>query len=160
MKKGSKHTLDTKIKNSDSHKGKRMGEENNKWKGDNVGYTALHDWVRGKLGKANKCENKLCLGVSKTYDWANISGEYKRDLKDWQQLCRSCHLKMDWRPKEFCRNGHLLVEVGIWIDSRGSRICKECKKENAKKDYKKNKEAIIARVTNWRRLKRSTIKRI
>jgi len=161
MKIGSKHTMKAKIKNSESHKGKRMGEENNKWKGDVVGYGALHDWVKSRLGNAYKCENKFCEKISKTYDWANISGEYRRDTNDWRQLCRSCHKKSDWRPKETCRNGHLLRDVGVLIDCRGSRICKMCKKVNAHKEYIKNKQHVIDRVNKWRKNKkiRSTIKK-
>jgi len=29
------------------------------------------------------------------YEWANISGEYKRDVSDYIQLCPSCHRKFD-----------------------------------------------------------------
>ena len=81
------------------------GKEHFAWKGDNVGYGALHDWVRLHLGKANHCDNKNCyyprlnsLGKimykPKQYTWANISGEYKRDINDWHQLCQSCN-KLD-----------------------------------------------------------------
>lgn len=64
------------------------------WKGDNVGYGQLHKWVRANLGKPSLCEN--CLTTSaKIYDWANISGEYLRDLSDWARLCRPCHKLID-----------------------------------------------------------------
>ena len=63
-------------------------EKNYKWKGDGVGYGALHGWVHRRLGKAKDC--KRCFGESKRYIWHNISGEYKRDLSDWIQLCKLC----------------------------------------------------------------------
>ena len=71
------------------------GENHFAWKGDEVGYIALHDWVKSKLGKANQCED--CSGArnSKRFEWANISGEYKRELADWKQLCSKCHHEFD-----------------------------------------------------------------
>lgn len=64
------------------------------WKGDKVGYNALHDWVRRKKGTPLKCE-KCGTEKSKKFEWANISGKYKRVLTDWVRLCGSCHKKMD-----------------------------------------------------------------
>lgn len=38
----------------------------------------------------------------KRYEWANISGEYKRDRSDWVMLCPSCHRKIDMGKEELC----------------------------------------------------------
>lgn len=47
-------------------------------------------------GKANKCSNPECkIKNPKSYDWANISGKYKRDLNDFMMLCRNCHRAFD-----------------------------------------------------------------
>jgi len=65
------------------------------WKGDEVGKTALHNWVERKLGKPKKCEH--CGDTKKgKYDWANKSQEYKRELSDWIRLCKACHAKYDY----------------------------------------------------------------
>lgn len=72
-----------------------LGERNVKWKGDMVGYNALHTWVHRILGKANKCTAFDCLKKSKRFEWANKSGDYKRDANDWLQLCKVCHAKYD-----------------------------------------------------------------
>lgn len=83
-----------------------MGDKNPEWKGDKVGYFALHNWISRQLGKANHCDNRNCiyprynsrkvlLKAPKRFEWSNISGLYKRDLSDWQQLCPSCHQKYD-----------------------------------------------------------------
>lgn len=66
-------------------------EKHNLWKGDKVGYCALHRWVRKQLGIPTFCNNNL-NHISKRFVWANISGEYKRDLNDWHSLCNSCNL--------------------------------------------------------------------
>lgn len=53
-----------------------------------VGYAGLHAWVKRQNGKAKKCINGH---IAKRYYWANKSGEYKRDLNDWHELCQSCN---------------------------------------------------------------------
>lgn len=80
-------TLDT------SQSGVR-GKQNHMWKGDEVGYSAIHKWVARQLGKPSKCEN--CGDTSKRkYEWANLSRQYKRDLKDWKRMCTPCHRAYD-----------------------------------------------------------------
>ncbi len=92
--KGSIRTPEQRRKISEFNKGKYTGEENNKWKGDKVGYHALHNWVARQLGKPSKCEH--CSDTTaKRYEWANISREYKRDISDWVRLCSSCHHTFD-----------------------------------------------------------------
>lgn len=77
------------------HKGKKIGSKSPRWNPDRNSYFVLHNWVVEQLGKPLKCET--CLTTSaKRFDWANISGKYKRNLKDWKRLCRSCHLKLDY----------------------------------------------------------------
>lgn len=64
------------------------------WKGDAVGYTALHDWVRRNLGTPQGCDD--CGTTEKRiYQWSNMSGEYKRDLSDWKRRCIPCHKSYD-----------------------------------------------------------------
>ena len=76
----------------------RIAENNPNWKGDNVGLTALHQWVKKRLVRSKYCKDcKVALAV----DLANISQEYKRDLSDWEWLCRKCHMKKDGRLEIF-----------------------------------------------------------
>jgi hypothetical protein len=42
------------------------------------------------LGKARKCSNDITHPGR--YGWANISGEYRRDIDDWHELCHICNL--------------------------------------------------------------------
>jgi hypothetical protein len=70
----------------------KIGEKNPIWKGDNVKYRALHAWLERNKHHTKNCERchkkkKLCL--------ANISGNYKRDINDYEWLCYSCHNKKD-----------------------------------------------------------------
>ena len=118
-RKGTKHTTQAKKRMSNSSKGqipwnkgltnlpspskktiekrkiKMLGANNHFWKGNNVGYGGVHTWIRKKYGKAKYCKNNKCLNKSIIYEWANISGKYKRNKKDYFQLCRSCHRRFD-----------------------------------------------------------------
>jgi len=72
----------------------RMKEENNPmWKGNDVKYDALHEWVRRYKKKPKRCPE--CGKLTTKLDIANISGEYKRDLSDFKYLCRKCHIMRD-----------------------------------------------------------------
>jgi hypothetical protein len=79
---------------------KLTGEKSHNWKGSNVGYGALHQWVRKELGKPSKCE-RCGSTEAKRYEWANISLESKRDLSDWERLCVSCHRKEGFKRGEY-----------------------------------------------------------
>jgi hypothetical protein len=75
---------------------KMFGEDNHKWKHDDVGYRALHKWVERNLGKPKRCEfcgldNLTCHKIH----WANKSHKYLRDKKDWIRLCAKCHKMFD-----------------------------------------------------------------
>lgn len=74
-------------------KGIRTGELNGMWKGDNVGYYALHAWVKRLLGKATKC---IECGSERNVQWANKDHKYHRESNNWMQLCVPCHRKHDY----------------------------------------------------------------
>ena len=73
-----------------------LSEKNVNWKGDKVGYIALHEWVTRRFKKTKLCQN--CKERS-PFDLANKSGKYKRDIRDWKWLCRRCHMLEDGRMK-------------------------------------------------------------
>lgn len=82
----------------------KLGVNNPVWKGDDVSYGALHDWVKDHLPKTQLCQ--ICKEVS-PFDLSNISGLYSRDLADWQWLCRSCHMYLDGRIHNLRNNKEL-----------------------------------------------------
>lgn len=75
-------------------KGQLANEKHHFWKGNNVGYDAIHNWVNRNYGSPRRCEDCGTEDALK-YDWANISGQYKRDKFDWRRLCRKCHHAFD-----------------------------------------------------------------
>lgn len=72
----------------------KSGDKNPSWRGENVGYSGVHDWVKKNYGSPQKCV--VCGTESaKVFDWANISEKYLRDISDWKRLCRPCHFDFD-----------------------------------------------------------------
>ena len=70
----------------------KKGNKNINWKGDEVKYVGLHKWIRKYKPKPKFCE--ICK-IKPPKDIANISGEYKRDIEDYQWICRRCHVIKD-----------------------------------------------------------------
>jgi hypothetical protein len=76
---------------------KNQNENNHNWKGEKVGYCALHTWVKRKLGIAKKCEfcGEKKTSLPNSVGWANKGHTYKRNLTDWISLCIKCHSSYD-----------------------------------------------------------------
>jgi len=72
----------------------KIANKNPNWKGEKVGYAALHNWIERHYGKPKKCSH-CGTEVAKKYEWANISGKYVRDIKDFIRLCDRCHKVFD-----------------------------------------------------------------
>ena len=75
-----------------SRKGINLGEKNHNWKGNNVTYHTLHNWIRRRLVKPElcpKCQRKVKLQLSCK------DHKYIKDLTLWSYLCQSCHRKAD-----------------------------------------------------------------
>ena len=70
------------------------GKNSPHWKENGISYIGIHAWLHREFGRADRCDNCGKKGL-KRYDWHNISGNYKRDRKDWIRLCRKCHYKAD-----------------------------------------------------------------
>jgi hypothetical protein len=81
---------------------KLLNEQNGQWKGEDVGYGSLHRWI-----ERHKPKPALCMRCHKRplYDLANISGKYKRDINDFEWLCRRCHMNDDGRIKNLKQFG-------------------------------------------------------
>lgn len=73
----------------------KRGKYNNMWKGNKVGYNAVHAWVNRNKPRVDKCQN--CGKESKKLDLANLDGKYNRDLNNYKYFCRRCHMKYDYK---------------------------------------------------------------
>ena len=83
-------------------KSRNVGDKNAMWKGDHVGYGALHDWIKSHKPKPALCENCQQRSV---IELANISGKYLRSINDYQWLCRKCHMVLDGRLEKITTSG-------------------------------------------------------
>ncbi len=88
------------LMNKESYLGINKSEKNGMWKGDKVGRLSLHEWGRNHKEKPLICEK---CKERPPYDLANKSGNYKRDLDDWEWLCRKCHMESDGRLEKFIK---------------------------------------------------------
>jgi hypothetical protein len=74
-------------------KGHPKGADHYRWRGDEVKYAALHNWLRKHLGKPTICAH--CNKEGAHHDWANVDHKYRRVAEDYLRLCESCHYKYD-----------------------------------------------------------------
>ena len=90
---GKKLSEETRKKMSISIKqGCKRGPDHYKWKGNDVGYHALHIWVKNRLPKPDLCQQ---CNNRPSEDLANITGIYSRDFNNWQYMCKKCHTRYD-----------------------------------------------------------------
>lgn len=77
--------------------------------GVSINYNTIHKWNLRKNGKATRCENINCFGVSKKYEWSLIHGKpHTRDIKNYYQLCKQCHALYDLRKIKIIISPHYL----------------------------------------------------
>jgi|WetSurMetagenome_2_1015567.scaffolds.fasta_scaffold166146_1 hypothetical protein len=102
-------------------------EDNYNWKGDNVGYNALHEWIKNHKQKSNVCEH---CKKKKRLELANISGNYYRRIDDYKWLCHSCHQKYDFIKRKikrdkfgrFKKNGKRSEKIAIRFKARSGVV--------------------------------------
>lgn len=118
--KGSQHIKKAKEKISKSLYGKR-GKFARRWKGDLAGYVAIHIWLKKNYEKPKKCENINCSRKYKRIEWASISGQNSRDIKDYLGLCTSCHRRYDYGLEIKTKKGIYKKKLSL------ETICPKCK---------------------------------
>lgn len=61
------------------------------WKGDEVSYRSLHQWVNRNFIKPEKCER---CGKKVKLEASN-NGKLNRERSQWEFICKPCHLIKD-----------------------------------------------------------------
>ena len=89
---GNKNAIGMKPNRTSFKKGQTSGNDNINWKGEKVGYNALHSWIYRNIKRPEGCE-KCGTNDINSYKghWHNISHKYKRVKEDWELLCAKCH---------------------------------------------------------------------
>ena len=121
-------------------------------------YKSIHCWVRRhKKPIPNSCPN---CGLDKRLELANISGEYKQDINDYEWLCKRCHYE---KYHKMYKLGHKCVDCGsedTAIERNGVTLswCRgRCSKCQSKYYNKHNRAKMTQYVRNWRARRRQDI---
>lgn len=72
----------------------QWGEANANWHGDDATISKMHRRLDRRFGTPQKCDVCGTTDPQRTYDWANLTGDYA-NLTDYVRMCRSCHRKHD-----------------------------------------------------------------
>ena len=72
----------------------QWGDRNTSWHGAGATITCKHRRLYRMFGQPKKCDLCGASDESKTYDWANLTGDYDNP-SDFKRMCRSCHRKYD-----------------------------------------------------------------
>lgn len=83
------------------------GKNHYRWS-KNPSKLALHKRLYRKHGKAK--DRKCAKCPKQANDWANITGNYTDDIKDYLPLCRSCHIKLDYTEERREKIRQILIE--------------------------------------------------
>ena len=77
----------------------QRGELNPRWAGDNASGNGMHTWVRKNFVKSGVCSK--CGKEGKT-DRAFLRHPepYTRNIEDYAEMCRSCHMRMDYARRK------------------------------------------------------------
>ena len=90
MQQGKKNHMYGKIR--PLFKRKIEGEKSGRWKGEEAGYVAIHTHIRKNKIKPKNCE--IC-GENKILELSNKDHKYRRNIEDYQYLCKKCHAQYD-----------------------------------------------------------------
>jgi len=101
------------------------GEKHCNWKNENIGIVSKHSWLINNYGTANHCENRdnhifdfECNNKSNKYAYAlKHDKEYEKNIKNFYELCYSCHKKYDlkkgWKGSSTSfKKGHISPTKG------------------------------------------------
>jgi len=72
----------------------KLGEDNPMWAGKEATYHAVHRYIERRITKPDTCPR---CGNAGWLDLHNRDSNYSRNLRDWEWLCRRCHMKIDGR---------------------------------------------------------------
>jgi len=72
----------------------QTGPDNHMWKGSAANLVCKHKRLYRAFGQPERCDVCGTTDSSKTYDWANLTGDYDNPA-DYRRMCRSCHAQYD-----------------------------------------------------------------
>lgn len=122
------------------------GAEDSSWKGDDVGYSAMHTRARRLLPKVcahcGTTNGQLYAALDHVhaptenlrtgYDGGFIR-TWSISTDDYVRLCGSCHIRFDHGAATHCAHGHPWDEANTGIlQTTGLRYCRACNRERSR----------------------------
>jgi len=154
---GKKTTQETIRKLKKSCNGINLAEKNGNWKGDKVKLRGLHRWIESRKFKPKLCEK---CKRRKPRELSNTSGNYLRDINDFEWLCSKCHFIKDGKIEKLklIAGKHLIGKKysdihreNISKSLKGIKFTKKHKKNISKSQKKKYKNGYINPMKNKKR---------
>jgi len=112
-----------------------------KLKNKNI-YGVIHKWVKDRKLKLKYCER--CKKLNCKLELSNNSQKYKKDINDYEWLCRKCHNLKDKNIKKTntkIRRINLKYKNNYYIKTNG---------KSSKKYYYKNKVQLLKQCKLYR----------
>ena len=107
-------------------------------------YDSIHQYIRYHFEQPKHCQN--CKKIKKL-DWANFTGVYDKDIRNYKAFCRPCHKLIDSGGTiGYCKNGHRRIKSNIYVaPSTKYTECIACRKlhhniSNANRNSHQKKE--------------------
>lgn len=86
---------------------------------------SIHRWLASTNTKSGACE--FCGRADKPTQWAKkAESAYTRSIKDYHELCLSCHRRYD-QPNH-CKRGHEFNTANTHVDKLGKKHCRPCQR--------------------------------
>ncbi len=128
-------------------------------------YNKIHQWIKYRYGKADRCENPDCEGKSKNFDWAlNRGAKYERKRENFTRLCKSCHGVQDSTDEKRAKLSKVFNELTErdCEDCKqtvpmklAQKVCSKCHKKRRRKSYnefrKNNPEIVKQKSSDWKK---------
>lgn len=126
----------------------------NRWKGDEITYSAAHSRTRLTRGVAR---DYLCVECGhRAKDWAYDHGDpeervdsnpnsqsfgrrYSVNPDHYIPMCRPCHVRFDKPSSAYCPNSHLWEDNARYLKTTGARYCRECARQGNRRQWEKKK---------------------
>lgn len=101
---------------------RQLGERHWNWKGDNVGYMAIHQYVASfKVGICKNCGVK-----GKTESALKKGFKHEKNPKNYIELCKKCHIAYDRTPEWTEKNKLALSKTYTHTHPIRQITCEHC----------------------------------
>lgn len=107
---------------------KLVGGKFYKYDGRPCDFLRVHRVIARTNKRPKRCQ--VCLKKPLTrIEWANVTGVYDENIKNYKAMCTPCHKNFDngYKPGH-CSSGHKLVGKDVYITPQGWKRCRPCKR--------------------------------